>query len=124
MAPASPVRGMLFCHAGPHRLAFAAHEVLAISSPGEEADAASARLAFQAPAGAMRVLVAASGGAVGVDTLEIDAESHPVLPAPCVTVHASGGSLRGFVLARGVLWPLLGLADFERFLRGLVRGAA
>ncbi|MCP3057615.1 protein CrdC [Myxococcus sp. K38C18041901] len=123
MAPAGPVRGMLLCHAGPHRLAFLAHEVLSITSPGKE-DAASARLAFRASAGASRVLVATSGGAVGVDALEIDAEAHPLLPAPLVAVRASGGSLRGFVLARGELWPLLGLADFERFLRRLMGGAA
>ncbi|MCP3099927.1 protein CrdC [Myxococcus sp. K15C18031901] len=118
MGPPSPVRGMLLCHAGAHRLAFLAHEVLAIAAAAGE-EAASARLAFRSPAGATRVLVAASGGAVGVDTLEIDAEAHPVLPAPPVAVRASGGSLRGFVLARGVLWPLMGLVEFERFLRGL-----
>ncbi|AKQ64814.1 hypothetical protein A176_001726 [Myxococcus hansupus] len=113
---------MLLCHAGPHRLAFHAHEVASITSPvGREV--ASARRAFQASDGAARALVAASGGAVGVDTLEIDAEPHPVLPAPLVAVRASGGSLQGFVLARGELWPLMGLSDFERFLRGQWEGA-
>jgi len=108
---------MLLCHAGSGRLAFLAHEVLAIAAGAEVAT--SARLAFRAPAGASRVLVSPTGGAVGVDALEIDAEAHPVLPAPPVAVRASGGSLRGFVLARGVLWPLVGLVEFERFLRGL-----
>ncbi|MFP2958848.1 protein CrdC [Myxococcus sp. 1LA] len=117
MEPPGHVRGMLLCHAGPHRLAFHAHEVASITSPSGHV-AASARRAFLEADGAARVLVSASGGAVGVDTLEIDAEPHPVLPAPLVTVRASGGSLQGFVLARGLLWPLVGLADFERFLRG------
>ncbi|NVJ02913.1 protein CrdC [Myxococcus sp. AM009] len=117
MEPPGHVRGMLLCHAGPHRLAFHAHEVASIASPSGHA-AASARRAFHEAAGAARVLVSASGGAVGVDALEIDAESHRVLSAPPVTVRASGGSLQGFVLARGELWPLVGLADFERFLRG------
>lgn len=123
MAPASPVRGMLLCHAGSHRLAFPAHEVVSITSPGDE-DAACASLAFRAPPGASRVLVAASGGGVGVDALEIDAETHWLMPVPPVVASASGGSLRGFILARGELWPLLGLADFERYLRGLPRGSA
>ncbi len=113
------VRGMLLCHAGPHRLAFHAHEVASISTAVGQA-AASARRAFQVPDGATRVLVSATGGAVGVDTLEIEAEPHPLLPAPPVAVVASGGSLQGFVLVQGKLWPLVGLVDFERFLRGLV----
>ncbi|WP_241759178.1 protein CrdC [Pyxidicoccus parkwayensis] len=113
---------MLLCHAGAHRLAFLAHEVAAIASP-EGRDAASARRAFRMPDGAARVLLSATGGAVGVDTLEIEAEAHPVLPAPPVAVAASGGSLRGFVLVQGRLWPLMGLVDFERFLRGLMGGA-
>ncbi len=122
MEPPGHVRGMLLCHAGPHRLAFHAHEVASITSPvGREV--ASARRAFQASDGASRALVVASGGAVGVDTLEIDAEPHRVLPAPPVAVRASGGSLQGFVLARGELWPLMGLPDFERFLRGQWEGA-
>ncbi|MBZ4418900.1 protein CrdC [Myxococcus sp. RHSTA-1-4] len=110
---------MLLCHAGPHRIAFHAHEVASIASP-EGVSAASARRAFQAPDGASRVLVSSSGGAVGVDTLEIEAEPHPVLPAPPLAVRVSGGSLQGFVVVQGKLWPLVGLVDFERFLRGLV----
>lgn len=118
MRPPSRVQGMLLCHAGPHRLAFHAHEVVSITSP-QGRSACSARRAFEGAPGASRVLVSASGGAVGVDTLEIDAEPRPVLPPPPVAVHASGGSLQGFVLARGQLWPLVGLVDFETFLRGL-----
>lgn len=114
----SRVQGMLLCHAGSHRLAFHAHEVASITSPQGHA-ACSARRAFHADEGASRVLVSASGSGVGVDALEIDAESHPLLPAPPVAVRASGGSLQGFVQARGELWPLVGLVDFERFLRGL-----
>ncbi|MCP3140646.1 protein CrdC [Pyxidicoccus xibeiensis] len=123
MVAPSRVRGMLLCHAGPHRLAFHAHEVASISTPAGRA-AASARRAFQAPEGATRVLVSATGGAVGVDTLEIESETHPVLPAPPVAVRASGGSLQGFVEVQGKLWPLVGLVDFERFLQGLVGEAA
>ena len=122
MEPPGHVRGMLLCHAGAHRLAFRAHEVASITSPAGRA-VACARRAFHAPDGASRALVTASGGAVGVDTLEIDAEPHLVLAAPPVAVRASGGSLQGFVVARGELWPLLGLADFERFLRERGEGA-
>jgi hypothetical protein len=97
--------------------------VASIASPQVTA-AASARRAFLAPEGATRVLISASGGAVGVDTLEIESETHPVLPAPPVAVRASGGSLQGFVQVQGKLWPLVGLVDFERFLKGLVGEAA
>ncbi len=123
MRPPSRVQGMLLCHAGPHRLAFHAHEVASITSP-RELDACSARLAFEEAPGASRVLVSASGGAVGVDTLEIDAEPRPVLPPPPEAVRASRGSLRGFELARGELWPRVGLVDFEHFLKGLVEETA
>lgn len=123
MRPPSRVQGMLLCHAGSHRLAFHAHEVASITSPEGKA-ACSARLAFQEVPGASRVLVSGAGGAVGVDTLEIDAEPRLVLPPPPVAVRASGGSLQGFVLAQGELWPLVGLVDFEHFLRVLAEEKA
>jgi hypothetical protein len=60
--------------------------------------------------------VAASGEAVGVNALEIDAEPLAVLPAPAVLVRVAGGSLRGFIQVRGMLWPVMSLVDFGRFL--------
>lgn len=121
MGPGSRVEGTLLCHAGVHRIAFAAHEVASIAAPGGDpaSPVCSARRAFREREGASRVLVATSGEAVGVDALEIDAEVLSVLPPPRVVAGVSGGSLRGFVLVRGLLWPLVGLADFERYLRGL-----
>lgn len=61
MEPPGHVRGMLLCHAGPHRLAFHAHEVASIASPSGHA-AASARRAFHETEGSARVLVSASAG--------------------------------------------------------------
>ena len=118
--------GMLLCHAGPHRLAFPAQEVAAIDVARAQRGArGSARRAFGEPAGASRVLVAASGEAVGVDTLEIDAEPRPVLPrAAGAGARVAGGSLQGFILVRGELWPLVRLVDFEHFLASARREAA
>jgi hypothetical protein len=61
---------------------------------------------------------------VGVDALEIDAESLTLLPAPALLRHIAGGSLRGFVQARGALWPLMSLVEFGRFLAPSSREAA
>jgi hypothetical protein len=36
----------------------------------------------------------------------------------------AGGSLLGFISVRGVLWPLVRLVEFERFLAGASREAA
>jgi hypothetical protein len=117
MRPVNRVEGTLLCQVGPHRVAFEVGEVASIAAPGTAA--VSAHRAFQGAEGSQRVLVAATGEAVGVDGLEIDAEVLSVLPASPVVARASGGSLRGFVLTRGVLWPLLWLTGFEHYLRGL-----
>ncbi|RKG72392.1 protein CrdC [Corallococcus terminator] len=117
MPRAARVEGTLLCHVGPHRLAFEANEVASIAAPGDTW--VSARRAFREASGAQRVLVTLTGEAVGVDGLEIDAEVLSVLPPSPVVAGASGGSLRGFVLTRGVLWPLVHLDGFERYLRGL-----
>lgn len=114
------VAGTLLCHAGAHRVAFAAHEVAVIESAGERPGRfQSARRAFGGDAEAERVLVAPSGEAVGVDALEIEAESLYVMPAPELLEQVAGGSLVGFILARGEFWPLVRLAEFERYLDNL-----
>jgi hypothetical protein len=121
----SRVAGTLLCHAGSHRVAFAAEEVASIESAGERAGRfLSARRAFGGDEGAARVLVAPSGEAVGVDTLEIDAESLYVLPPPELLERVAGGSLMGFLLARGEFWPLVRLVGFERYLGSLSIGRA
>ncbi|WP_375743892.1 protein CrdC [Corallococcus interemptor] len=117
MPPAGRVEGTLLCHVGPHRIAFEAGEVASIAAP--DAGTVSAHRAFLGGGGAQRVLVTATGETVGVDGLEIDSEVLSVLPPSPVVAGASGGSLRGFVLTRGVLWPLLSLDAFQRYLRGL-----
>lgn len=120
---------MLLCRAGDHRVAFCAHEVATIESPSTFGGlAGSACRAFGEVIGAERlaerVLVAASGEAVGVDALEIDSEPLTLLPAPALLSRVAGGSLRGFVQVRGGLWPLMSLVDFGRFLAPTVREAA
>jgi hypothetical protein len=125
MASGSRIAGMLLCQAGAERVAFAAHEVATIESPTTFGGrAGSARWAFGEAARAERILVAATGEAVGVDALEIDAEPLAVLPPPLLLGQLAGGSLRGFVQARGALWPLMSLVDFGRFLALLSREAA
>jgi hypothetical protein len=116
---------MLLCQAGADRVAFAAHEVATIESPSTfGGTAGSARAGFGVTPGAERILVAATGEAVGVDALEIDAESLTLLPPPALLRRIAGGSLRGFVLAHGVLWPLMSLVEFGRFLALSSREAA
>jgi hypothetical protein len=56
---------------------------------------------------------------VGVDTLEIEAESVYVMPLPELLDCVAGGSLVGFILARGEFWPLVRLVEFERYLDNL-----
>ncbi len=117
MAPGRRIAGMLLCRSGESRVAFAAREVATIELPRDMVrPVGAARQAFGEPEGAERVLVADSGEAVGVDALEIDAEPLEVLPVPVLLRTMGGGSLRGFVLARGMLWPLVSLVDFGRYL--------
>ena len=47
-----------------------------------------------------------------------------MLPLPPVLGRVAGGSLLGFLLVRGVLWPLVRLVEFEHFLAGVSREAA
>ena len=113
----SRIAGTLLCRAGESRVAFAAHEVASIESPetfGGRAGAVSH--AFAEPAAAGRILVAASGEAVGVCTLEIDAEPFAMFPAPALLARMAGGSLQGFIHARGLLWPVMSLVGFGRYL--------
>jgi hypothetical protein len=117
MTAGGRIAGMLLCRSGRSRVAFAAREVATIELPRDVVrPVGAARQAFGEPAGAERILVADSGEAVGVDALEIDAEPMELLPTPAVLEGLVGGSLRGFVQARGVLWPLMSLVDFGRYL--------
>jgi hypothetical protein len=117
MAAGSRISGMLLCQTGSARLAFAAQEVASIESSREIPRAVgAARQAFGEAAGSERVLLADSGEAVSVDTVELDAEPVPLLPVPALMGRIAGGSLRGFVQVRGKLWPLVALVEFGRFL--------
>lgn len=126
MAPGgSRVTGMLLCQAGANRVAFAAHEVATIESPSTYSGrAGSACQAFGSTLASGRILVAATGEAVGVDTLEIDSEPIPLLPVPPLLRRVAGGSLRGFVQVHGALWPMMSVAGFGRFLSSVTREAA
>jgi hypothetical protein len=116
---------MLLCRAGANRVAFAAHEVATIESPSTFGGRAGcANQAFDGGAGSERILVAATGEAVGVNALEIDSEPLTVLPAPALLGRVAGGSLRGFVQVRGALWPMMSLVDFGRFLAPSTQEAA
>ena len=117
MASGSRITGMLLCRAGADRVAFSAHEVATIESPSTFGGrAGSASQAFGGAEGCERILVAATGEAVGVDGLEIDPEPLSLLPAPALLGRVAGGSLVGFIQVRGALWPLLSLVDFGRFV--------
>jgi hypothetical protein len=116
---------MLLCQAGTHRIAFPAGDVAVIDAPGLHAGRSrSACQAFGESVASARVLLAPSGETIGVDALEIDAETHQVLPLPPVLGWMAGGSLLGFLSVRGQLWPLVRLVEFERFLAGAAREAA
>jgi hypothetical protein len=125
MLTGSRIAGMLLCQAGADRVAFAAHEVATIESPTTfGGTAGSASQGFGEVSRAERILVASTGEAVGVDALEIDAEPLTPLPPPTLLRQIAGGSLRGFVQARGALWPVMSLVEFGRFLAPSSREAA
>ena len=121
----SRLSGTLLCRAGDDRVAFAAQDVASIESPSTFGGlAGSASAAFHGASITGRILVAISGEGVGVDALEIDAEPRTLLPTPGVLVRIAGGSVRGFILVRGALWPVLSLVDFGRYLAPAPREAA
>ncbi len=121
----APLIGTLLCHAGAHRIAFPAQDVAVIDTPDLHGGRLrSARQAFGEPPGAFRVLLAPSGETVGVDALEIDSEVHHVMAPPRVLERLAGGSVLGFIHARGLLWPVIRLVDFEHYLASATREAA
>ena len=115
-------RGLLLCEVGGARFAVAAAEVVAIEpagAPGAEVQPAQA--AFGGDGVARRLLVTGEGSRVGVDGVELEAEAGGLLGLPRPLAGLAGGSVRGFVEARGRLWPLLGLVPFEHYLRARAR---
>jgi hypothetical protein len=110
---------------GDHRLAFAASDVATVEPRSDgQGMLPSARRAFALSDQPGRVLIAPSGEAVVVDSLEV-VQGEVVVIARPLALHAnSGGSLHGFVIAREQLWPLLGVAAFSRFLNALPRAEA
>jgi hypothetical protein len=117
MGADSRITGTLLCRAGEGRVAFAAQEVASIESAETfGARAGSACQAFDEASCFERILVAATGEAVGVNALEIDAEPQSVLAPPALLQRMAGGSLKGFIQARGLLWPVMSLVEFGRYL--------
>jgi hypothetical protein len=113
------VDGLVLCTAGEHRLAFHARDVTGIDVWAQVAEGVPyARTAWKLPPAAGR-LVVQDDAAMVVDTLEISADPLPALGVPRVLEHACGGSLTGFVMARGQLWPVLTFTPFARFVEKL-----
>lgn len=118
----SHVTGVLLCRAGDHRLAFAASDVATVEPrSSEHGTLPSARRAFALSDQPGRVLIAPTGEAVVVDSLEVMQGQVAVIQRPLALHANSGGSLQGFVLAKEQLWPLLGVAAFSHFLNALPR---
>ena len=108
--------GILLCRAGEHRLGFAAIQVVAVEPWTEGEPVPHARQGFALAAARGRVLVSESGDSLGVDAIEVFREATDLMPPPRILVGGMGGSLRGFVRVKEKLWPILGLAEFSRFL--------
>jgi hypothetical protein len=108
--------GILLCRAGAHRLAFAAGDVVAVESWTEGDAFPHARQAFSLPGGQGRVLISATGDAVGVDAIEVFQEAVRLMAPPVLLVARFGGSLEGFISVNQSLWPVMRLSEFCRFL--------
>jgi hypothetical protein len=110
------IEGLVVCRVGDHRLAFPAAAVGNISAWSEEdLPAPMARAVFRLPTTAGKMLVY-GGFSLVVDGLEVVAERVPLLPVPTMLLGTVGGALRGFVSISAALVPLLGLAEFSRFV--------
>lgn len=113
---AETIEGLVLCQAGGHRLAFAAAEITGIDLWNRTAAGIPyARAAFGLPAAAGRLVLNASA-AVVVDALEISSESAQALPVPPALRSAAGGAIVAFVMMQGLLWPLLALVPFARYV--------
>lgn len=121
MSKRDEIEGLVVCRVGDHRLAFPASAVGNIAQwEVTDAPAPMAREVFGLPPASGKLLVY-GGFAVVVDGLEVVAERAKLLPVPAMLLGAVGGALRGFVQQANVLIPLLGLAEFSRFVTGELR---
>lgn len=113
------VSGLVLCRAGEHRLAFLAHQVAEIEIADPTSRLRSARAAFGLSPQHGRALVAETGDGVVVDSVEVLQETLPLLAAPGIVAGEAGGALKGFVVLRDQLYPVLKLAEFSRYLATL-----
>jgi hypothetical protein len=115
--PSAMVAGLLLCRAADGRIAFHARDVVAVEAwQAELRHAPHARVAFGYSPERGRSLVSATGDAVGVDEVAVFAELTPLYKPPALLERALGGSIQGFIRAQEMLWPLLKLREFSRFL--------
>jgi len=113
--------GLVLCRTAEHRLAFGAAQVGSIELTSSRR-APNARAAWKLPDAPGKVLISETGDGVTVDALEVFSDAVALMPPPGVMVGGAGGSLRGFVTINDELWPVLRLAEFSRFLKGLADG--
>lgn len=113
--PTTTVTGLVLCRAASHRFAFIADQVSTIE-PYRSGAAVHANVIFDAEPTNGKIVRHASGLGVGVDTLEVNGDDLPLLPAPRVILGAVGGSLYGFVSLQDLLYPVLRLSEFARYL--------
>jgi hypothetical protein len=110
------IEGVVLCRVGSNRLGVLASDVGALESPEETAEYAG--VAFGMPRGwpdSARQLRSDSGMLI-VDSVEVSSESLSMFAVPSVISSSCGGALRGFVSITGLLWPIVHLGAFSRFL--------
>jgi hypothetical protein len=118
------VYGLLLCLAAGHRLAFPAAQIIAVEPWDAAGGYPHARAVYAVSPQGGRALVAETGEAVAVDTVEVLQGAVPLMPAPALLRKALGGSLAGFAAAKDTLWPVLHVAALSRFLSAQRGGAA
>jgi hypothetical protein len=107
---------MVLCRVGPHRMAFAALQVVSVE-PVSQGDRrfTDSRHRLSKPGERGRALHGHQATLV-VDSLEILPDAPLVFQVPSLLRLSVGESLAGFIQVKEELWPVFNLEPFARFL--------
>lgn len=106
--------GFLLCETQGLRVAFLASDVEGILQLDETQEVSSLRQLLRLPNGPGRMLISASGAALGVDTVEIHTDRGDFMEPPNFLCRSGRFCPRGFIQFPDALWPLFRLDDLVR----------